>query len=308
MSTLSNKVYIESAHKNLYHQLILEAGLENLTLTADKAEANILLADPPLVATQLDEFTNLTWLQSTFAGVDTLMAEGIRQDYQLTNIRRKFGQLISEYVIGYTLSYFRHFALYAQQQQDKVWQPHNYESISGKKMLILGTGSIGRQLASCAHGLGFEVLGMNQTGHIEALHQFSHLYSKDELHQALTQADIIVNTLPKTPQTTDLLDEAAFMQCHDALLFNVGRGDAIVPAALLDALEKGHIKHAFLDVFKQEPISQSCPYWHHPQVTVTPHIAATSFANDVFEIFRQNYQAFNQGRGLDNLVDFEKGY
>lgn len=301
-------LYIESEQKSAYEALIQQADLDNLTLTDDKSQANIILADPPQIADKLDQFPNLTWLQSTFAGVDALVKPNLRRDYQLTNIKGRFGQLISEYVIGYTLSYFRHFERYAEQQKAQVWQPIPYQSIQDKTMLIIGTGSIGRHLACSAHALGFNVIGVNQSGQIESLHQFSQIMTSDQLGDALAQADIIVNTLPKTDQTTNLFNQEAFNRCQQALFFNVGRGDTVETQALLDALDKGQVAHAFLDVFKQEPISQACPYWQHPSVTVTPHIAANSFPEDVIETFVQNYQQWSHERHLNNLVDFEKGY
>lgn len=304
----SHQVYIESERKDAYEQLITQAGLPDLVLTQDKSQATILLADPPKVANQLDAFPQLQWLQSTFAGVDTLVQPHLRQDYQLTNVKGMFGQLISEYVIGYTLSYFRHFDAYAQQQSQKIWQPIPYQTVHGKKMVILGTGSIGRHLADCAHKLGFHVIGMNRSGHVETLHQFSQIIMHDDLADAFEQADVIVNTLPKTKETIHFLDESTLNHCNGTLLFNVGRGDTIDTKALLDALDSGKIAHAFLDVFKQEPISQSCPYWLHEKITVTPHIAASSFPEDVFEVFAQNYRQWHQAQPLGCFVDFEKGY
>ena len=117
-----------------------------------------------------------------------------------------------------------------------------------------------------------------------------------------------MSTLPKTEQTLGLLNTETLSHGNGALLFNVGRGEVLDNYGLLDALENKTISHAFLDVFINEPLSQECPYWRHPNITVTPHIAAISFPEQVFEQFSINYLRRRDGFTLLNLVDFNKGY
>ncbi|OEF29381.1 D-2-hydroxyacid dehydrogenase [Vibrio rumoiensis] len=301
-------LYIKSNQAEVYRQLLQQSSLKTLPITDDKTQATIILADPPLLATQLHEFPKLSWVQSTFTGIDALTEPSLRKDYQLTNVKGIFGQLISEYVLGYSLSYFRHFQQYQQQQQQALWQPHAYQSVANKKMIILGTGSIGAKLAQTASALGFLVIGVNRSGITPKESTFEQCYSIDELDSALSQADIIVNTLPSTQRTRKLINQSHLSHCRDALLFNVGRGDVIDDEGLLVALEHHWVAHAFLDVFAVEPIAATHPYWQHPKVTVTPHIAATSFPEQVFEIFEQNVQRWMNQQPLLNEVNFERGY
>ncbi|WP_194090925.1 D-2-hydroxyacid dehydrogenase [Vibrio hibernica] len=303
-----HQLYIVAKQASIYHDFLQQQTLPNIVLTQDKSQATIVLADPPQIATQLEQFPNLTWLQSTYAGVDALIEKNLRCDYQLTNVKGIFGQLISEYVLGYSLSYFRHFALYQQQQQAKQWQIHPYQSVKDKTMVILGTGSIGHQLAKAVSALGFIAVGVNRSGQAPTQNAFHHIYPIAQLDRALAQADVVVNALPNTPQTDKLLSYSAFEHCHGALLFNIGRGYTVDDEALLAALGSGQITHAFLDVFRHEPIRNDSPFWHHPNITVTPHIAATSFPEQVWEIFTENYHLFNKQQPLKNKVDFTRGY
>lgn len=303
-----NKVYLCTEHNEHFLTLLQQRPLPNLTVTSSPNEANIVLGAPPIVAPRLHEFSQLEWLQSSYAGVEALLGGTMRADYQLTNVKGIFGQLISEYVIGYTIQHFRHFTCYQKQQNCREWRPHRYQPLTGKRMLVLGTGSIGQHLAHTASAIGLQVFGVNRTGIPINESSFKDYYHIEELRCAASNSDIIVNTLPATPDTKGLIDLSVLRACQGALLFNVGRGSTIDEPALLTYLEDGNIQHAFLDVFDQEPLPAEHPLWSHRSVTVTPHIAATSFPEQVFEIFRDNYTRWHQGFSLNFLVDFDHGY
>ncbi|CAG21710.1 D-2-hydroxyacid dehydrogenase [Photobacterium profundum] len=302
-----NKVLIVSRQQATYHQLIKQAQLPRLVITDDPKQASIILADPPKIARQLDSYPALRWLQSTFAGIDALIKPELRQDYELTNIRGHFGQLIAEYVIGLTLNLTRHFSLYHAQQQVGVWQPQPYRSLTSQTMVILGTGSIGSHLAQVASALGIKVIGVNRSG-ICDITAFDQVYSLSKLTETLAMATIVVSTLPATLNTDQLLNAGTLAHCNNVLLFNVGRGNAVCEHGLLDALEKNSVQHAFLDVFNQEPLAQDHLFWKHKKITVTPHIAAESFPEQVFDIFQDNYLRFMAHQPLRCKVDFAKGY
>ncbi|WP_087026713.1 D-2-hydroxyacid dehydrogenase [Thaumasiovibrio subtropicus] len=302
-----NKLLILSRQKEKYLQLLSDAQLPHLSITDDHQQANIVLADPPLVAGQLDNLPRLQWLQSTFAGIDALTTTTLRQDYTLTNVRGIFGPLIAEYVMGYLIQHYRDFTRYADQQRDNVWQPHHYSSLQGKRILILGTGSIGGHLARVAKVMGMKVLGLNRSGIVRS-RDFDKIFNFEQLHEVLPQSDVIVSTLPATSDTHNLLNQTNLLDCKGALLFSVGRGDVLSESGLLDALEAGTVRHAWLDVFKQEPLPTDHPLWQHPAVTLTPHIAAESFPDQVFNIFSHNYLQWHAREPLDCVVDFDKGY
>ncbi|RXJ72366.1 D-2-hydroxyacid dehydrogenase [Veronia nyctiphanis] len=300
-----NRVFILSDHSKRYRELLNKHALPQLQPCDDIRDANIVLADPPKVASLLHSASSLEWLQSTFAGCDAVLAH-TKRDYTLTNVRGIFGPLIAEYVLGHLLNHTRHLAIYRKQQQQAEWQPHAYSSLAGKHMLILGTGSIGSHLAETAKLFGMTVSGLSRSGNPTA--PFDTVYATSALDSALAQADVVVSTLPYTPETHHLLNEESLGQCQQALLFNVGRGGVLSEQGLIKALDDGAVEHAFLDVFATEPLSEAHPFWDHPKVSVTPHIAAVSFPDDVFACFRQNYLNWYHDKPLDSIVDFERGY
>lgn len=308
MDNFINRVKIATEYNDKYIEMLNKARLPNLEITEENSEANIILGSPPLVAPIINEFASLEWMQSAYAGVDALTESSLRQDYQLTNVKGIFGEQISEYVLGYTIAHFRHFDKYKQQQSDKNWQPHSYQTLTRKKILIFGTGTIGNYLASTASALGLHTIGVNRTGIPPKESAFKEVVHIEQVTEILNCIEIIVSTLPNTVQTEGMFNQAFFSRCKQALFFNVGRGASVHTDSLLEALEKDNIRHAFLDVFINEPISQSCPYWHNPKVTITPHIAACSFPEQVFEIFKDNYLRWYDGFNLINTIDFNKGY
>ncbi|KKA44910.1 D-2-hydroxyacid dehydrogenase [Salinivibrio sp. KP-1] len=300
-----DKIYVVSEHAETYHQLIETAQLPDLAITSSAEEASIWLADPPLAAPLLPKAKALRWLQSTFAGTDALIKAPFRQ-YQLTNVRGIFGALMAEYVFGFVLNESRHIGQYAKQQAQCHWQPQPYQSLRGQTLAILGTGAIGQHIATVAHAFGMTVLGVNQDG--RPVDSFDHTLTLPALQQRLGEVDVLVSTLPATPATYQCLN-AVFWQHGQHLLFiNVGRGATVDELALLDALDNKKLRLAVLDVMQQEPLPKQHPFWTHPNVSVTPHIAAVSFPEQVFALFADNYRRWHAGQPLIHTVDFDKGY
>ncbi|MGF1770111.1 D-2-hydroxyacid dehydrogenase [Enterovibrio makurazakiensis] len=300
-----NRLYLCSENHDQYMDLLAKARLPDLAITTQIEDANVVLADPPLFAPHIEHAQRLVWLQSTFAGCDALLANP-KRDYQLTNVRGIFGPLMSEYVFGQLLSITRHLPEYQAQQAKRHWSAIPYSSLQGLHMVILGTGSIGSHVATTAKHFGMKVTGVSRRGAMVA--PFDDVVSNAQLHQALASADVIVSTLPSTPQTKHLLNAELLSHCHQALLFNVGRGPVLEEQGLLTAIEKQHIRHAFLDVFVTEPLGSEHAFWSHSAISVTPHISAISFPEQVVALFKKNYLRWIEGTSLQHIVDFESGY
>ncbi|WP_390623645.1 D-2-hydroxyacid dehydrogenase [Vibrio mangrovi] len=305
---MAHHLYLLTGQNEKYRTLIEEQQIPGLQLTQSKQEATILLADPPLAARSVYEFPALRWLQSTFAGVEALMQPHLRQDYQLTNVKGIFGPAITEYVLGYMIAHYRHFNLYREQQQEKSWLPHTYETLTGKTVVILGTGNIASFLAHSARNMGLVVIGVNRSGQQPESTAFHEVYAVEDIQKALAMANIVVSILPNTASSESLLNLQTLSACQQVLLFNVGRGRTLKEPDLIPAIEEGAVQHAFLDVFITEPLASSHPFWSHPQITLTPHIAATSFPEQVIDIFAENLKLWMQGQPLKYVIDFEKGY
>lgn len=308
MDNFTDKLYILTERDEDYIKALHNHTPDGLELTQTRSEANIVLASPPLIKESLDDFPQLEWLQSAYAGIDALTSQELRRDYQLTNVRGIFGQQIAEYVLGYSISHYRHFALYSEQQKKQSWTAHQYQSLNEKTMVVLGCGSIGSFLALKASQMGMTTIGINSTGIPKKDSPFDQVYHIQELQSAFEQADIVVNTLPHTEQTKHILNDKTLSYCNNALLFNVGRGSAIEESGLINALESQSIAHAFLDVFDLEPLKANHVYWNHDRITITPHIAASSFPHQVIDQFVENYSRWRDGFSLQNVIDLDKGY
>ncbi|EGA69179.1 phosphoglycerate dehydrogenase [Vibrio sinaloensis DSM 21326] len=308
MNNFTHKVYLLTEDDATYQALLNQADLPELEITDSRQEANILLTSPPMASPCISEFSSLEWIQSIYAGVDALVPSLENFSGELTNVKGIFGQQISEYVLGYLIQHCRHFNHYQAQQHNQSWQPKAYRSLNTLNLVILGTGSIGSYLAATAKAFGLHVAGVNRSGIPAKNSPFDTTYHIQELSTALKHADVIVNTLPDTSETQGIFNQETLSHCHKALLFNVGRGSAIDEQAIITALEKHWLEHAFLDVFEQEPLAPQHPFWSHPNITITPHIAAISFPEQVVEIFTDNYHRWRDGFGLLNQIDLDKGY
>ena len=182
-----------------------------------------------------------------------------------------------------------------------------YRSLQGITIGICGLGSIGTHIAETAKHFGMRVLGYKNTlgsnPHVE------HVYTRGSLREFLEQLDYLVITLPNTPETKHLFDEEAFRTMKpECVLMNVGRGQVVVEAALIKALQENRLRAAVLDVFPQEPLPPDNPLWTLPNVLITPHNAATSFPKDIVPLFANNYRRFIDNKPLESVVDFERGY
>ena len=296
--------YFAPSHFSAPDLIVVEAA-EQL---ADVIEnADILLAQPAWVAPFIHRAKNLRWLQSTFAGVEPLVTSGCRKDYLLTGVKNIFGPLMSEYVFAAILAHSRDSAYYQRCQLDKLWQPKPYQSLSKKTIAIVGLGSIGLHLAQTAMHFGLKVVGVNRTG--KTVKGLDNVVALSALEDQLSDADFVVLTLPATALTENLVDKNFLGKLKkQAVLINVGRGALVQEQDLVLALERGDLAAAVLDVFKSEPLAVESPLWHAPNVTLTPHNAAVTFADDIAEIFAKNYQRFMLGKTLNYVIDFEQGY
>lgn len=266
----------------------------------------VILGQPDLVAELLAIRPEVLWVQSTWAGVEPLLALG-RSDYLLTGVKDTFGQQISEYVLCYLLAHEQRLLERLGRQANRNWWSEPTGTLAGKTMGVMGTGSIGRHIASTSATFGIQVLGLNRSGQPAA--GFEKVFPTEKLDEFLSGLDYLVCALPGTAETTGLLDARAFAAIRPgSYLVNVGRGSTIDENALVDALLEGRLGGAALDVFNEEPLPPDSPLWHAPETLVTAHVAAKSRPADIAKIFSENYRRFLAGKTLNYLVDFGLGY
>jgi glyoxylate/hydroxypyruvate reductase A len=211
-----------------------------------------------------------------------------------------------EWVVGHVLRY--HLGMDAHIANPRhEWAPQTPPLASERDVVILGLGALGSACAAALLGLGFRVTGWSRspkdTAGVMCLH------GQDGLACALAKAQIAVTLLPDTPATENILNAKTLAQMpHGAFLINPGRGPLIDDDALLAALDSGQIAHATLDVFRTEPLPQGHGFWAHPNVTVTPHIAAATRADTASQVIVENIRRGEAGAPYINLVDRALGY
>ena len=267
-------------------------------------DARVALADPGRVAGKLDSAENLEWLQSTWAGTNALM-QG-RRDYRCTKLSGCFGPLIAEYVFAHVLGnsagsrLLRSARGWAQEEFIEVARP-----LKGQTLGVLGTGDIGQHVAGVAKAFGMATLGLARDGAPRT--NFDDTTA--DVDEVLRQSDVVLSALPSTPATRGLLDGGRLRSCAKRpVLINVGRGDLLSAASVVEALDAGWIAEASLDVFETEPLPADSPLWAREDVYVTPHVAALSRPEDVARVFAANLDRYVRGEPLLYEVDWGKGY
>lgn len=299
-----------------YRERIQAAALPDLAIvaTADVADglaraphSDILLGDPTRVTEALPHLPRLVWTQLSWAGVEPMLDPALRRDYVLTNIRGVFGPLMSEYVFGYLLTIERKILLRLEAQREGRWDATLPGTLAGKTIGLVGVGSIGAHLAATAKHFGMRVRGYTRRSR-DCRHVDEYFHGADKVAFA-RGLDYLVAVLPNTDQTRAIVDAEmlAALPPH-AVVVNVGRGRTVDEAALAEALTARRLGGAVLDVFSEEPLPASSPFWTTPHTWITSHTSAPSFPADIVGVFVENYRRFHGGQPLLYRVDFERGY
>ncbi len=252
----------------------------------------------------------LTWIHSLSAGVEGLIFSEIKNaNTILTNSRGIHGIPVSEHVFAMMLAFTRGLDVFIRQQAKHQWKRTTVDEIHGKTIGIVGLGSIGREIAKKAKGMGMQVVASKQTMTTELF--VDELYPPENLHELLSLSDFVVTALPLLEETKHLFTIKEFSAMKpSAYLINIARGGIIKQDDLVAALEQGLIKGACLDVFDEEPLPESSPLWDMQNVIITPHIAALSpsYLDRAIKLFADNLSRFQQNKEMLNIIDKAKGY
>lgn len=269
-------------------------------------DESIVFGNPAMIAEVFDELPTVDWVQSTWAGVTPLIRHP-RRDYVLTGVKDVFGPQMAEYVLGYLLAHELKILQRERAQRERQWSHVCSGTLAGKRLGIMGTGSIGQHIATSASVFGMTTTGLSRSG--AQRKGFEQVFPLTRLGQFLAQCDYLVATLPQTAATDSLLDAAALGKLPAHCYFiNVGRSNVIDDAALVDALHNGRLAGAALDVFDEEPLPGDSPLWDTPNLSVTPHIAAISHPQLIVPIFVENYRRYLKRQALHYSIDFDAGY
>ncbi|MFZ5781899.1 MAG: 2-hydroxyacid dehydrogenase [Pseudomonadota bacterium] len=305
--------YISRDTDGLHWKKVLEAALgpidfrtqENLGNTDD---IEIALAWKPPRGL-LASFRNLKLIVSLGMGVDHLLADdALPAGVPIVRIMDDglIGQM-SEYAIYWALRHHRDIDKYAELQRARQWKPLDFVDTLHRRVGVMGLGSIGQDTARKFAMLGFPTAGWSRTK--KDLPGIETFHGRDGLAEFLARSDILVDVLPLTRDTQGLLDATAFAHLPKGAYFiNMARGGHVVDGALLAALDSGRLAGAALDVFNQEPLPADHPYWTHPKVHVTPHIAGATNPRTASPGVIENIKRLRGGQPLINTVAPGTGY
>ena len=267
---------------------------------------SVLFGNPAQIAELLDDWSQVDWVQSSWAGVTPLI-NAVRRDYQLTGVKGVFGPQMSEYVFGYLLNFELRIAERRAAQAARTWDRDHSGVLEGKTIGVMGTGSIGAHIASTAIAFGMTPIGFSRSGN--PAEPFEQTFGADALDDFLRQSEHLVATLPATPDTDDLLNTRTLaLLPRGACFVNVGRSNVVDDMALIEALQTGQVGSAALDVFDVEPLPDDSPLWTAPNLSVTAHIAAISHPMLIVPIFIENFRRYRENQPLQYVVDFDAGY
>ncbi|PYT50497.1 MAG: hydroxyacid dehydrogenase [Acidobacteria bacterium] len=271
-----------------------------------------------LRAEQLKAASKLKWIHSTAAGVAQLMYPELRDSGILvTNPSGIFSVPMAEHTMGLLLALARNFPDSVRHQdhahwsQQELWdKPQHLTEINGKVLLIVGYGSIGREVAKRARAFEMRVWGVTRSGEGDRTHA-EKIFAAAKLREALPEADYVLIAAPETAETRHLMGatEIAKMK-RGARLIYVGRGSLLDEAALLRALESGALGGAAIDVAKLEPLPAESPLWKVPNLLITPHTSGVSdrLWDRQAGVLLELLERWFDGRELFNRVDFARGY
>lgn len=219
------------------------------------------------------------------------------------------GAQMVEYVSHAVLRYFRRLDEFAAQQAQGVWKFLKPNRIDDFPIAVLGFGTLGAQVAKGLSQLGFPVRAWRRSVSETVDHAITLHSGTEGFDACVSGARILVNLLPLTPDTTDILNASLFAKlAPGAFVINVARGAHLVEQDLLDALAHGQLAGATLDVFRTEPLPADHPFWHTPRVTITPHISALTLRDATIAQIAGKIAALERGEAITGIVDTRRGY
>jgi glyoxylate/hydroxypyruvate reductase A len=258
----------------------------------------------------LASMPNLRLIQSIGAGVDHILKDSTLPPKPVCRIvDPDMTAGMTAYVCWAVINRQRRFPAYCAHSAAGVWQEEAIEPPSGHCVGIAGLGRLGTALAQALVTIGYRVQGWSRLPKTDPLPGVTHFHGKAGLEDFLAQTDTLVCLLPLTDETTGFLGRETFgLLPPGAHVINVGRGAHLVERDLLDALASGHLSGATLDTNAVEPLPQTHPFWRHPQILVTPHIASRTSPMTIARQTLDNYRHVCEGRTPPGQIDPRHGY
>ena len=277
-----------------------------LVQQAPPADVDYIIYAPSSALQDFAPYTSAKAVLSLWAGVERIVGNASLTQPLCRMVDPALTEGMVEWVCGHSLRHHLGLDRYIINPAH-IWDPTCPPLARDRKVAMLGMGALGQACARALQALHFQVEGWSREA--KSLPGLTCHHGPAGLMEALRGADIIVTLLPRTPETENTLNAETLAACKaGAVILNPGRGALIDDDALLAALDAGQIGHATLDVFRVEPLPQDHPFWSHPKVTVTPHIAADTRPHTSAAVIVDNIRRGQEGLPFVNLVDRKRGY
>ena len=267
-----------------------------------------IVANPD--AERLSRLENLKWIQSVWAGVDEMLNSGVGEIIPIVRlVDPNLAKVMSEAVLAATFYLHRDIPRYLAQQSQSLWLQHSVKLAHERTVGILGLGELGLEVAKSLVANGFQVSGWSRSAKETRDLNIVSVHGRSGFKHVLNSSEILIVLLPLTPHTQGVINsESIKLMPEGASLVNFGRGPIVEEAALLEALAKGHLQHAVLDVFDQEPLPAAHPYWSNDKITVWPHIAAPTNKASAANIVAHNVRTYFTDNKLPPTINHQHRY
>jgi glyoxylate/hydroxypyruvate reductase len=296
----------ERYHDPLVAALARAGVAANLVQEAPPETVDYIVYAPSAALQDFTPYTKVKAVLSLWAGVERIVGNATLTQPLCRMVDPALTEGMVEWVVGHALRHHLRLDRYTQ-NPNREWDPTCPPLARDRKVAMLGIGALGEACARALLALNFQVEGWSRAA--KPLPGLVTRHGRDGLKAALQEADIVVTLLPRTPETENTLNaETLHWTKPGAVVLNPGRGALIDDDALLAALDAGQIGHATLDVFRVEPLPKDHPFWAHPRVTVTPHIAADTRPHTSAAVIAENIRRGVAGEPFINLVDRQRGY
>ena len=214
---------------------------------------------------------------------------------------------MAEYVCHAIFRHARGFDLYEQQAKSSAWKQHRPLDRAAFPVGVMGLGEMGARVAQAVAAFEYPTFGWSRSP--KSLHGVTTFAGNERLDEFLANVRVLVCTLPLTPDTEGILNAALLSKLKpQGYLINVARGKHLVEDDLLALLDAGHLAGAALDVFREEPLPSTHPFWAHPKITITPHISAITLRAESVAQIAEKIFALERGEAIRGVVDFARGY
>ena len=270
-------------------------------------ETEVLVYGAAATLQDLAPYAGVAFIQCLWAGVEKVLANPTLPEVPLCRmVEPGLTEGMTDYVVAHVMRL--HMDLDRRLAgPEEAWMDWFAPLSRHRRVGVLGLGELGRDAATALAALRFDVAGWSRTP--KELPGVTCLHGAEGLRTLLARSEILVGLLPSTPATDGLLDAAALATLpRGARIVNAGRGELIDDAALLAALDAGHVAQATLDVFREEPLPADHPYRRHPRVTVTPHVASATRPETAAGAVIAQIARWRDGRPLAHVVDRARGY